>query len=263
MLKTTFTAAAILFATGAAAETIRFTFDTEADLSRTLANNSWSQNEAGSYAGIITTTTGLNAAVTGYIDIERIGGIDSVAGFALNVVTPHGVAPGFGIADYSAQFFSEFTTSSATGGTANLDPNGVLYINQVFQFDPFYGPKVGGSYSPTPYYDPNVRAEEPFMQAVQLLRVVGAGPNGEASYKVNRVDFSCYEFPNGGGGASGCNGYYLGNSGTWDNGSGLAATFGPAPSGSGPTGAVPLPAGLPLLLAALGGLGLLGRRRAG
>lgn len=247
---------AALPALSATAETYRFSFATEANLSGTLANNSWSQNESGTYSGIITTVTGLNAQVSGYLDIDRrTGQPDQIVGFSLNVITPHGVAPGFGDPDYTTQYYSSVDMSVPNGGSGILD-NGALYLSQVAQFDPFYGPKVGGSHSPTPYYDSNLRQDYPFLQTVTLVQVGGAGPDGSASYAVRRVDFSCYQYPGGGSGASGCNGYYQGNHGIWDGSDGLASSYALAPAAT-----VPLPAGAALLLGALAGLGALGRRR--
>lgn len=253
--------ATALLALGAmptAAETIRFTFDTEADISGTLANNSWTQNEAGFYPGIGAIKTGLNTAISGYLDIERTGGVDQVIGFAFDVVTPHGVTPGFGNPDYAVQYFSQAEVSPDNGATFVLDA--VLNIYQVVSFDPYFGPAP--AFGPITRYDDSKNEEYPFLQNLQFQQIAGGGPDGGASWAVTRVNFSCYEYPTGGGGANGCNGYYGGNYGAWYGGTGIASSFGAVPaSDPNNTPAVPLPAGLPLLLGGLGTLALLRRAR--
>lgn len=248
---------ALQAAPAAHAATIRFEYNTEADLSRTQANNGWWQNETGTYSGVITTITGLNAAIVGHLDIERLPGqVDRVIGYAFNVVTPHGVSPGFNNPDWQIQYSSTVDMSPEGPQASHVISELVLNIYQTAQFDPFHGPKAFGSQSPVPYYNPDLRQTYPFRQRILFTSVAGAGPDGGAAWAVSRVEFNCHQYPNGGGGASGCNGYYSGNLGVWDRGSGLPASFGAIPV---PT--VPLAPSLPLLMAGVAAFGFLRRRR--
>ena len=248
----------LLFVTSVAqAGLIRFNFDTESYYNRTAVSNGLTHNSDGS--GNAFGATGLNGSVSGTIDINRSAtGQDTIDNYLLEVIMPHGIAPGFNFAPWTVQYSSTTLMQPGTGATAQVYDSGYLYIQQEFMFDPFYGPATPQN----TYYDPLVRQEYLFRVDLLISTVLGAGPDGGKSFAVDRVDVRC-AVP--GDARLTCNGFGSAgddsNYSDWDSNQGLASSFVLLPNNpQDPLNPVPTPGVLSLVLMACGGL-LIARRR--
>lgn len=247
MLKTfTFAMAAAFLCSPSAADVIRYTFDTEADLSRTDMMNSRQQNETGVYPGVNTTVRGKNAEVAGTLDILRLAGQqEQLSAFDLTVIMPHGVAPESGLPDFTTQFMSTVRLSSLDSAVTATILGGSIRITREFEYVPNFGPRP--PWFDTRYSDA-VSDSATFLQDVRFRQTTAGGAYAVRNAIVRCVSTST-SFPE-------CN-YYGGSQGTWDlPGSGLPASTAivtPPP----PPSPVPLPAGAWILLSGLAGLATL------
>ena len=247
----------VLFASIAQAGLIRFNFDTESFYNRTAVSNGFTHNSDGS--GNAFGATGLNGSVVGTIDINRsASGTDTIDNYLLEVIMPHGIAPGFNFPSWTVQYSSTTLMQPGAGATAQVYDSGYLYIQQEFMFDPFYGPATPQN----SYYDPLVRQEYLFRVDLLISTVLGEGPDGGKSFAVDRVDVRC-AVP--GDARLTCNGFgSAGNDSNysdWDSNQGWATSFVLLPSDpQDPLNPVPAPGVLSLVLMACGGL-FVARRR--
>ena len=176
----------VFFASVTQATVIRFNFDTESFFNRTAVSQGYTHNSDGS--GNASGNTGLNGSVTGTIDVNRnAAGIDIIDNYLLQVIMPHGIAPGFNFAPWTVQYSSSTLMQPGAGATAQVFGSGYMYIQQEFLFDPFYGPATPQD----TYYDPNIRQEYLFRVDLQISAVAGVGPDGGNSLAVDRVDVRC------------------------------------------------------------------------
>lgn len=260
-----YAAAAALFLASSAAQatTLRFEFDTSSSLARTFNMNSWSQNSAGYYPGVITTATGLDSTVLGHIDIDTSGTTPALDDFSLAVTVPHGISSSLGNPNYTTDYFSSITLTPGAGASHSFEGGNYLHITQTFLFSPYFGPFLAGGWS-SPYYNDTDTSEYLFKTTVVFAPIVGAGPGGADSWRVYSTSVACAESNLG---IASCNGFYGQNGGNWYGGDGAASAISVVtdpgngePGGNGSASVVPLPAGLPLMAGAFGVLGLLRRR---
>ncbi|MCB5226356.1 PEP-CTERM sorting domain-containing protein [Alishewanella sp. 16-MA] len=246
----------LFFVSTVKADIIRFNFDTESFFNRTAVSNGFTHNSDGS--GNAFGSTGLNGSVTGSIDINRSAtGESTISNYLLQVIMPHGIAPGFNFPQWTIQYSSSTLMQPGAGATALLYSNGYMFIQQEFMFDPFYGPATPQN----TWYNPLVRQEYLFRVDLMMSGVPGAGPNGGLGLAVDRVDVRC-AVP--GDARLTCNGFGSvgeSNYSDWDSTEGLASSFEILPSNpQDPAAPVPAPSTLSMMLLAFAGL-LVSRRR--
>ncbi|WP_136637080.1 VPLPA-CTERM sorting domain-containing protein [Pseudooceanicola onchidii] len=235
-------AALVAGTVAAQANTIRYTYDTEADQTRTAfypVDITSGPNTGNSYYG----TTGY---VSGTLDIDTSGSADAILGYNLNTRLPHGYPEG-SISPTSGNFVvnANLNLSFGDGSIATVS-GATITLTKIFSFDTRFGPS-----SLITNYDPNDDTLYPFEMLLNLVRQT------DGSYNVTRLQMTCKpDYFHGGA----CNSYSQSNFANWDSTSGAAVSGVLLSENQGQTPAVPLPAGGVLLITGLAALALRKRK---
>ncbi|EAQ05033.1 thymidine kinase [Pseudooceanicola batsensis HTCC2597] len=250
-------AAILSCAAAAQATTIRYTYDTEASRSGTqIFSFPFVSGPTNTYAGLY---HGVTAHVSGTIDIDNSGASDVVTAFDLETRLPHGLPQGYidlaGVNNFEVQASLDLAFGDGTAVT--VLPN-MIHLRKDFGFDTRFGDPylLFGSSYPSPSYDRTDATLYPFSMNLSLQK------QADGSYNVSSLRMTCEERDHRGNvNSSSCNGFYTGNSGTWDSTAGAAASAAIVPATTDPiTPAVPLPAGGVLLISGLTALALRKRK---
>jgi len=220
-----FAALAMTLALPATAAPIRFTYDQAASVADTFGS---SQAQ-----GPTSFTPGFSGTVSGFVDVDRTGSTDAFADWRFAVSLPRGQNPLLSSTDEFTVQLTHDLLITPDNSTAQLASSGGQ-LRLTFRHD-FQGPV-------------NNDVSEPLRPLTLFLRLVvtaGLGPEGSSGYQLARAAVQCQ------GGATSCTSVFRDDVSLWNGTAGnpLAVSV------------VPLPAGLPLLLSALGAAGLLRRAR--
>ncbi len=210
----------------ASASVLRFTYDSEASVADTFRTPVQQGPEA--FIG------GFGGTVAGFIDIERVSGIDTAFDWSLDLLVPRGRAPSYSATDsFTEQLLHELTLTSSNS-TATRVLAGVAAGRQ----------RIVGSFMGA--INDTTAPLTALRVTMELEDVAGLGPEGSLGYRLYDVRIACAP------GNSYCAGLFRDDVMLWRGTAGGPTFAGPAP------GLVPLPASLTLLLSAL--LAMLGLR---
>lgn len=225
-------AMAMTLALPATAATIRFTYDQEATVADTFSSalrqgpGMPSPSDPGAIAG-------FGGTVSGFLDVDRSGPADAFVDWRFAVSIPRGQNPNLSSTDAFTDQLTHDVVITPANSTGNLASSGGQ-LRLTFRHD-FQGPVNNDVSDPA----------RPLTLFLRLVVTAGLGPEGSSGYRLDRAAVQCQ------GGATSCTSVFRDDVSLWNGTSGnpLAVSV------------VPVPAGLPLLLSALGAAGLLRRTR--